>query len=866
LKLTNECTVGYRSYRFLGVMVVLCFFSSLAQAQQGQPCYTFACLHSEFLNTQVASTYAQYESPTSPATYNASNKDYMSQFTSPSGKEVTVVVKNPVTTSTYVVPSIAAGQSAFDYLTNALYLNGIPRTKTIVQFPPNKTYNITFPLNSNCGSHYVHWQIPGGATDLVIDGQGSTINFSDFCPGISFNGVNRVILKNFTFQWPNLQIASVGTITAVGGNGNIGYTYDVQVPPITGAQPKMLAAISAWDKADNHWDLVNWDQDVSYGDGVTNGVIFNCSATTTGCWAKGITSYGVKFNVGQSVLLRFYSLGATISVAGQDVTLDTITLENLPGSDFTFNGGRGLHVTNLTLTRMANMPVSATGGGSLLTGVTGDVVIDNSHFGYQSDDAFDMNTTMVKFTPTSAANNSPMITSVFNASIPDQLLWPNVYSYVPQKGDSIAIFDNSLNFQGVVKVLTTPVPGSNNANILTLNQNISKSLGEDGFIAADITQSGAPRYVINNNKFQYNRAHALILQTPFGWVDNNIFMGQTMGEIDLSTSQYWGEGIGAQELIISNNHFNGTGHREDFLPLSLRAGSANYDAEIANLSSSAPSVNQNIVVVNNTFTSDELTVAANISSANNTLFSGNNFQLTLPTGSSGNYQYPVSVHDASNVYFDSGNIFSPDGLSVASCTNSRLLTLDNPPPAVSFYPPATCEMAATTSNLVFESQNSIIYVAKSTGGTISPAGAVSVNYGANQTFTVTPDTGYVVNQVLVDNKPVKLTKGQYTFVDVTTTHIFTATFVLQTEIITASAGTGGTISPSGAVKVNYGSNQTIKILPDTGYLVNHVWVDGKALLVPNITGVTWTFTNVTTNHTITTDFLKKPVKPTGLGG
>ena len=44
----------------------------------------------------------------------------------------------------------------------------------------------------------------------------------------------------------------------------------------------------------------------------------------------------------------------------------------------------------------------------------------------------------------------------------------------------------------------------------------------------------------------------------------------------------------------------------------------------------------------------------------------------------------------------------------------------------------------------------IVTATASPHGTISPSGAVSVPYGGNQTFTVTPDTGYHVDEILVE--------------------------------------------------------------------------------------------------------------------
>src|SRR5581483_1246917 len=71
-----------------------------------------------------------------------------------------------------------------------------------------------------------------------------------------------------------------------------------------------------------------------------------------------------------------------------------------------------------------------------------------------------------------------------------------------------------------------------------------------------------------------------------------------------------------------------------------------------------------------------------------------------------------------------------------------------------------------------------------------------------------------------------------------------------TFTITASAGSGGTISPSGAVNVNQGSSQTFTITPNSGFAVSSVTVDGT-----NVGTVsTYTFSNVQANHTISAAF------------
>ncbi len=60
-------------------------------------------------------------------------------------------------------------------------------------------------------------------------------------------------------------------------------------------------------------------------------------------------------------------------------------------------------------------------------------------------------------------------------------------------------------------------------------------------------------------------------------------------------------------------------------------------------------------------------------------------------------------------------------------------------------------------------------------GSISPSGSVSVAYGANQTFIVSPNTGYVVDVVTVDGTG-QGSIGSYTFNSVTANHTISATF------------------------------------------------------------------------------------------
>jgi len=238
--------------------------------------------------------------------------------------------------------------------------------------------------------------------------------------------------------------------------------------------------------------------------------------------------------------------------------------------------------------------------------------------------------------------------------------------------------------------------------------------------------------------------------------------------------------------------------------------------------------------------------------------------------------------------------------------------------------------AEKTVTATFTLKTYTITASAGTGGTISPSGSVSVNHGASQTFTITPNTSYLVADVLVDGNSVGAVTT-YTFGNVTANHTInisfamntynlsvtkigtgtgtvtsspagincdsdcsesynantavtltalpdtnstfagwsgacsgtgtcavtmdaektaTATFTLKTYTITTSAGTGGSISPSGNIPVYHGASLTFTITSNSGYKVVDVKVDGVSQGALN----SYTFTNVTSNHTIEASF------------
>jgi len=129
---------------------------------------------------------------------------------------------------------------------------------------------------------------------------------------------------------------------------------------------------------------------------------------------------------------------------------------------------------------------------------------------------------------------------------------------------------------------------------------------------------------------------------------------------------------------------------------------------------------------------------------------------------------------------------------------------------------------------------------------------VTVNSGANKTFTITPGTGYRVADVKVDGVSVGAVTS-YTFNNIIANHTIAASFTANAFTITASAGANGYICPSGTVTVNAGSNKTFAINPRDGYRVADVLVDGVSVGAVTV----YTFNNITANHTISASFTYK---------
>jgi len=142
----------------------------------------------------------------------------------------------------------------------------------------------------------------------------------------------------------------------------------------------------------------------------------------------------------------------------------------------------------------------------------------------------------------------------------------------------------------------------------------------------------------------------------------------------------------------------------------------------------------------------------------------------------------------------------------------------------------TLQMLAAVSPVNATNKN-VTWSISGSGATISASGLLTATAAASVTVRATADDGSGVYGEKV--------------ITVTATPVTTYT-------VTATAGSGGSISPSGAVSVAESGSQTFNITPGAGYRISSVTVDG----VGQGAVTSYTFTNVTANHTINATFTR----------
>ena len=147
--------------------------------------------------------------------------------------------------------------------------------------------------------------------------------------------------------------------------------------------------------------------------------------------------------------------------------------------------------------------------------------------------------------------------------------------------------------------------------------------------------------------------------------------------------------------------------------------------------------------------------------------------------------------------------------------------------------------------------------------TITP-GTQTFAYGATPSYMIVPEVGYDVVSVTAGNAVVNVTYnngiGSFTLDPVHADITLTATTAKKQFTITVATPTNGVISPAATQTVEYGDNITFTITPNQYYTISDVIVDGSSRGQLS----SYTFYNVTSNHSIAAEFESACYMPTNL--
>ena len=153
-----------------------------------------------------------------------------------------------------------------------------------------------------------------------------------------------------------------------------------------------------------------------------------------------------------------------------------------------------------------------------------------------------------------------------------------------------------------------------------------------------------------------------------------------------------------------------------------------------------------------------------------------------------------------------------------------------------------------------------ITASASAHGTITPLGDTVLNGGDDQSYTITPEAHYHVEDVLVDGVSVGAV-STYTFSNVSADHTISVSFSIDQQTLSYSAGAHGSISGDISQTIDYGTNGTaVEAVADSGYHFSD-WSDSSTANPRTDTGVTDDI-SVTANFVIDADIIPPTVSIT----
>ena len=496
--------------------------------------------------------------------------DFLEEIQVPDETTVRVLVKVPAPADPAKImkaAAIAPGQSPNEYFEAAI-TQAIAGGYAQLIFP-KATYNFLTPTPAGA-SHVVI----KGAKDLVIDGQGSTLNFaSPLSGGVSITNSQRLVFKRFNLDWPKTLMASIGTVVSIDTKAN---TLRVRIAPQYSVEPTtQIIALTPWDAksdpANPHLSLT-----VFYKEQYTN----NTGTHFVGNQTFEIPYYNHFIRVGDIFLVRHFGAApwrSAISSGGShDIDFEEVNIYASPLMGFTISGGSGYRLSHCSVNRLnAGRLMSSAADAVHAADTEGDIIIEDSTFAYQGDDGLNIHGAI--------GGTARAGQNFLHWTVGGEGSWA---PYGWTRDDPIGMFDDVLGFHGTTSFQSVSHAPSG------LQINLKDKIPNNIIRISNLARAGV-RFVIRNNRYLYNRARGILLESSLGLVEKNTFIGQTGHGLILGVAPD-SEGPGAQNVIVRGNHFSNVGSIPQIQP--LPQPDAAYGAMMISVQGGAKDANSRIPV------------------------------------------------------------------------------------------------------------------------------------------------------------------------------------------------------------------------------------------------------------------------------
>lgn len=172
------------------------------------------------------------------------------------------------------------------------------------------------------------------------------------------------------------------------------------------------------------------------------------------------------------------------------------------------------------------------------------------------------------------------------------------------------------------------------------------------------------------------------------------------------------------------------------------------------------------------------------------------------------------------------------------------------------------DVSTTDSLYRYEVTRTITY-ATSGHGSIQGSTSQTITYGSDATsVTAVPVQGGQFIRWSDDTAYPPTIQATRTDLALTETKTVTAVFSSVNRTLTATAGSNGTVSPSGQTSVSHGNSQAVVITPASGYEIDSCIIDAASSPAPcgvASSGGTYTFQSITSDRTLAVTFKLIPV-------